>query len=120
MRQQWRNTQKKIENIKNKINSIEERKQVGRSWADTVGTPEKKSLEKVAEKQLRDRENEEKDRQNRRNNIIVFGCPESKSNVAENNQRKEKDIKQIVGPYRNICQINISEETISKVIRLGK
>ena len=120
MRQQWRNKQKKIEDIENKIKSIEEGKQVGRSWADIIGTPEKKTLEKVAEKQLRERENEEKDTRNRRNNIIIFGCPESESNVAENNQRNEKDIKQIVAPSRNICQINIGEEAISKAIRLGK
>ena len=53
-------------------------------------------------------------------NIILFGYPESKSNVAENNQREEKDIKQIIGSPRNICQINISEEAISKAIRLWK
>ena len=43
MRQQWRNTQK-IEDIENKIKSIEEGKQVGRSWANIIGTPENKSL----------------------------------------------------------------------------
>ena len=35
-------------------------------------TPEKKTVEEVIEKQLRDRENEEKDRQNRKNNIIIY------------------------------------------------
>ena len=75
-------------------------------------------MEEAIEKQLRDRENEEKDRQNRRNNIIVFGLPESKA--IENEQRKEEDIKRIVGLAKNICQVNITEEAISKAIRLGK
>ena len=55
---------------------------------------------------------------NRRYNIIVFGLPESKA--AENEQKKEEDIKRIVGLTKNICQVNITEEAISKVIRLGK
>ena len=81
-------------------------------------TPEKKTVEEEIERQLRDRENEEKDRQNRRNNMIVFGLPESKA--VENEHRKEEDIKQIVGLSKTICQVNITEEAISKAISLGK
>ena len=110
--------QKKVEDIENKIKSIEEGKEVRKTWADILETPEKKTVEEAIEKQLRDRENEEKDRQNRRNNIIVFGLPESKA--TENEQRKEEDIKRIVGLAKNICQVNITEEAISKAIRLGK
>ena len=75
-------------------------------------------MEEAIEKQLRERENEEKDRQNRKNNIIVFGLPESKA--TENEQRKDEDIKRIVGLSKTICQVNITEETISRTIRLGK
>ena len=81
-------------------------------------TPEKRTVEEEIERQLRDRENEEKGRQNRRNNIIVFGLPESKA--AENEHRKEEDIKRIVGLSKTICQVNFTEEAISKAIRLGK
>ena len=62
-----------------------------KTWADILETPEKKTVEEAIEKQLRDRENEQKDRQNRMNNIIVFGLPETKA--TENEQRKEEDIK---------------------------
>ena len=75
-------------------------------------------MEEAIEKQLRDRENEEKDRQNRRNNIIAFGLPESKA--LENRYRKEEDIKQIVGLSKTIWQVNITEEAISNTIKLGK
>ena len=61
-RQHWRNTQKKIEDIENKIKSIEEGKQVGRSWVDIVETQDKLY-------------------------ILVFGCPESESDVAEEGER---------------------------------
>ena len=80
-------------------------------------TPKKKTLEEEIERQLRDRENEE-DRKNRRNTIMVFGLPESKA--VENEHRKEEDIKQIVGLSKTICQVNITKEAISKAIRLGK
>ena len=83
--------QKKIEDIENKIKSIEEGKEQRKSWADIMETPKKKTVEEAIEKQLRDRENEEKDRQNRKNNTIVFGFPESKA--TENEQRKDEDIK---------------------------
>ena len=110
--------QKKIEDIENNIKSIEEGKEGRKSWADIMETPEKKTVEEAIEKQLRDRENEEKDRQNRKNNIIVFGLPESKA--TENEQRKDEDIKRIVGLSKTICQVNITEEVISRAIRLGK
>ena len=49
-----------IEDIENKIKSIEEGKQGGRSWADLMETPEKTSVEEATEKQPRNRENEGK------------------------------------------------------------
>ena len=110
--------QKKIEDIEKKIKIIEEGKEGRKSWADIMETPEKKTVEEAIEKQLRDRENEEKDRQNRKNNIIIFGLPESKA--TENEQRKDEDIKRIVGLSKTICQVNITEEAISRAIRLGK
>ena len=36
---------------------------------------EKRTVEEVIEKSLKNRESEEKDRQNRRKNIIIFGLP---------------------------------------------
>ena len=100
------------------MKSIEEGKEGRKSWADIMETPEKKTVEEVIEKQLRDRENEEKDRQNRKNHIIVFGLPESKA--TENEQRKDEDIKRIVSLSKTICQVNITEEAISRAIQLGK
>ena len=110
--------QKKIEDIEKKIKIIEEGKEGRKSWADIMQTQEKKTVEEVIEKQLRDRDNEEKDRQSRKNNIIIFGLPESKA--TENEQRKDEDIKRIVDLSKTICQVNIPEEAISRAIQLGK
>ena len=79
-------------------------------------TPEKTTVEETIEKQVRDTENGEKDKQNRRNNNCIW-TPRVKSS---REHRKEEDIKRIVGLSKIICQVNITEEAISKVIRLGE
>ena len=40
--------------------------------------PENRTVKEVIEKSLKERDNEEKERQNRRRNLIVFELPESK------------------------------------------
>ena len=60
-------------------------------------------MEEQIEKSLKDRDSEGRDRQNRRKNIIIFGLQESKKN--EPVDRKEEDMKKIVGLIKNICKI---------------
>ena len=59
----------------------------GRPCADTTDTAEKITVEETIEKSLKDRDSEERDRQNRRKNIIIFGLSESKKKL---NQQKGK------------------------------
>ena len=49
-----------------------------KTWADIMDTSEKRIVEEVIAKSLKERDNEEKERQSRRRNIIVFELPESK------------------------------------------
>ena len=53
--------------------------------------PEKRIAKDVISKSLTERANEEKERQNRRRNIIVFELPELKKFEPE--ERKEEDTK---------------------------
>ena len=54
--------QKKLEENKNKITELMENKSVaGRTWADIMETPEKRTVEDVIEKSLKERDNEEKE-----------------------------------------------------------
>ena len=108
--------QKQLDKLDRRLKDLEEGKKLRKSWTEIVRIPEKKAMEEEIEVQLRSRENEEKDRQNRRNNIIVFGLPESKS--TDNEQRKMHDIEKIIRLTKNM--VNINEEEISKAIRLGK
>ena len=61
---------------------------------------------------------EERERQNRRKNIIVFRLPES--DKPEPETRREEDIWKMVGLCRNICKIDITSTDLRKAVRLGK
>ena len=54
--------QKKVEENENKIKELMENKSVaGRTWTDIMETPEKRTVEDVIEKSLKERDNEEKE-----------------------------------------------------------
>ena len=89
-----------------------------KTWADIMDTPEKRTVEEVIAKSLKERDNEEKERQNRRRNIIVFELPESKKFEPED--WKEEDIKKFVGFCKGIIKINFDHTMIECIIRLGK
>ena len=108
----------KIDEIEKEIETIKKDVQEEGSWTDIKTATEKRKIEEVIDISLRDYENEEKERQNRRKNIIVFGLPESEKTIPE--ERKEDDVKKMVGLCKNICKIKFNENDISKIIRLGK
>ena len=81
-------------------------------------TGTKTKVEEIIQKSLKDRDIEERERQNRRKNIIVFGLPES--DKPEPETRREEDIWKMVGLCRNICKIDITSWDVRKAVRLGK
>ena len=68
--------QKTVEELEDKYKKVPENSQEGKTWAEIMDISEKRTAEEVIEKSLKNRESEEKDRQNRRKNIIIFGLPE--------------------------------------------
>ena len=109
--------QKKVEENENKIKELMENSNEVKTWADIMNTPEKRTVEEVIAKSLKERDNE-KERQNRRRNIIVFELPESKKSEPED--RKEEDMKKFVGFCKGIININFDQSMIERIIRLGK
>ena len=110
--------QKKVGENENKIKELMENSNKVKTWAAIMNTPEKRTVEEVIAKSLKERDNEEKERQNRRRNIIVFELPESKKSEPED--RKEEDIKKFVGFCKGIIKINFDQSMIERIIRLGK
>ena len=56
--------------------------------ADVIGTPENRTVKEVTKKSLKERDNEKKERQIRKRNMIIFELHESK----KPKDKKEKDI----------------------------
>ena len=97
----------KIDEIEKEIETIKKDAQEEGSWTGIKTATEKRKIEEVIDISLRDYENEEKERQNRRKNIIVFGLPESEKTIPE--EHKEDDVKKMVGLCKNICKIKFNE-----------
>ena len=110
--------QQKVEENESKIKELLTNKNESRTWAEMMETPEKTTFQEVIEKSLKERESEEKERQNRRKNIIVFELPESTK--SEPKYRKEEDTRKFIGFCKSILKVNFDKEMIARAIRLGK
>ena len=110
--------QKRVEEFEDKYEKVPENSQEGKTWTEIMDISEKRTVEEVIEKSLKNRESEEKDRQNRRKNIIIFRLSESKKTASED--RKEEDTRKFTGVCKNILKVNITEDSLEKIIRLGK
>ena len=87
--------QKRVEELGDKYKNLPENSQEGKTWAEIMDISEKRTVEEVIKKSLKNRESEEKDRQNRRKNIIIFRLTKSKKTASED--RKEEDIRKFTG-----------------------
>ena len=108
--------QRRIENIEKSIIKLGGEDKEDKLRSTVTGTNTK--VEEVIQKSLKDRDIEERERQNRRKNIIVFGILES--DKPEPETRREEDIQKIVGLCRNISKIDITSRDVRKAVRLGK
>ena len=108
--------QRRIENIEKSIRKLGGEDKEDKPWSTLTGTSTK--VEEVIQKSLKDRAIEERERQNRRKNIIVFGLPES--DKPEPETRREEDIQKMVGLCRNIFKIDITSRDVRRAVRLGK
>ena len=112
--------QKRAEELEDKFKNIQinsDSSQEGKTWAEIMDTSEKRTIEEVIKKSLKNRESEEKNRQNRRKNIIIFGLPESTMTASEDG--KEEDTRKFTGVCKNILKVNITEESLKKK-KIGK
>ena len=108
--------QRRIENIEKSIRKLGGEDKEDKPWSTITSTSTK--VEEVIQKSLKDKDIEERERQNRRKNIIVFGLPES--DKPEPETRREEDIQKMVGLCGNICKIDITSRDVRRAVRLGK
>ena len=108
--------QRRIENIEKSIRQLGGEDKEDKPWSTITGTSTK--VEEVIQKSLKGRDIEERERQNRRKNIIVFGLLES--DKPEPETIRNEDIQKMVGLCRNICKIDITSRDVRRAVRLGK
>ena len=70
---------------------LKDDKQQGQTTAGIVDNNEKRTVEEVGEKSLKDRDSEGKEQQNRRKNSTIFELLESKK--SEQDDSEEEDVK---------------------------
>ena len=109
--------QKQVEENENKIKELMRNSNEVKTWEDIMDTPEKRTVEEVITKSLKERDKEGKERQNRRRNIIIFELPQSKKSEPED--RKEEDIKKFVLFCKGIIKINFDQSMIECIISNG-
>ena len=61
---------------------------------------------------------EERDKENRRNNLVIYRAPESSAAVAV--ERTSDDLQQVLHFFNQALSVGASNEDIVKVVRLGK
>ena len=108
--------QRRMENIEKSITKLGGEDKEEKLLSTVTGTNTK--VEEVIQRLLKDKDIEERERKNRRKNIIVFGIPESEKPEPET--RRKEDIQKMVGLCRNICKIDITSNDVRKAVRQGK
>ena len=79
--------QKREEN-ENKIKELMKNNGERITWADIIDRLERRTVEKVIENSLKERDNNKNKRQNRRRNIIIFELPKSKKKLDQKRGKK--------------------------------
>ena len=79
--------QKREEENENKIKELMKNNGERITWPDIMDRLERRTVEKVIENSLKERDNNKNKRQNRRRNIIIFELPKSKKNWTRREER---------------------------------
>eukprot|EP00794_Sanderia_malayensis_P000904 gene904-207_t len=80
--------------------------------------PEKEEVAVMVKEAIKVSDSEQKDREARKNNVIIFGVKDhNTSNIEE---RIEKDAVEIIRVCKETLDVNVEKQQFSKVIRIGK
>jgi len=99
----------------------------GDSWSKVVKREVDRSLEEVADNitevqktltETRTQAAEQRDKENRRNNIILYKVPESTQTSTET--RNDEDLSFCLNLFNNCMNVGMAEEDFTKVFRLGR
>jgi len=112
--------------VSNKLKEIFEGQESG-SWSEIVKREVTSSLNNVSEDiqavqntltETKTQVNEQRDKESRRNNIVIYRIPESTE--ARSEDRNKEDVSFCMQLFNNALQAGMTEEDIVNVFRLGR
>ncbi len=128
--------QGKIESLEQRVESVEEdikkkaSKEQVQQLEERVTKIEKKQEEEPQpstsgvssseiEKKLKEHAKEQRERDDRKNNLVIFNVPEAPANNTPA-ERMNKDIEYFLKVSKEVCKVEIKKGEIEKAFRLGK
>ena len=76
------------------------------------------SVNDVIEKKIKEKDVEERARKDRRNNMVIFRIKECE--VMSGKEKQEVDLKEVQKILKDYCEVELKQDNIAKVIRMGK
>ena len=72
----------------------------------------------VIEKKIKETDVEERARKDRRNNMVIFGIKECEA--VSGKEKQEIDLKEVQKILKDCCEVELKQDNVAKVIRMGK
>ena len=76
------------------------------------------SVNDVIEKKIKEKDVEERARKDRRNNMVIFGIEECEAMSGK--EKQEVDLKEVQKILKDCCEVELKQDNVAKVIRMGK
>ena len=76
------------------------------------------SVNDVIEKKIKEKDVEERARKDRRNNMVIFGIKECEGMSGK--EKQEVDLKEVQKILKDCCEVELKQDNVAKVIRMGK
>ena len=76
------------------------------------------SVNDVIEKKIKEKDVEERARKDRRNNMVIFGIKECEEMSGK--EKQEVDLKEVQKILKDCCEVELKQDNVAKVIRMGK
>ena len=76
------------------------------------------NVNNVIEKKIKEMDVEERARKDRRNNMVIFGIKECEA--VSGKEKQEIDLKEVQKILKDCCEVELKQDNVAKVIRMGK
>ena len=111
-------TKKNKEHMDKEIKRLDKKIDDSKKKSQGTGQPPKEAIAKMVKEEIKESDEERKERERRKDNFIVFKMPEPDTTLKE--EREKKDREKLISLCTDTLEVNIEDEDLVSVIRLGK